>query len=296
MPKTIEVCIAGAGPAGIAAAIQLKRYGISPVLLEKDTVGGLLINANLVENYPGFPGGLTGKQLVRKFRKHLEVSGIEVIKETLLGIDFEGGNFSLRTDQNNYSSRLVVLATGTKPKKIRLAGLDQVLGKYAFHEVYPIMKVKNKRIAIIGAGDAAFDYALNLGRHNEVSINNRGRKFSCLPLLYERTQISPNIKYRTNYNLTELSVKNEELGLKWESGGGKSEEVVHFLLIAVGRVPGMGYLDSLEESQLSELRSKGLLYMIGDLANGRFRQASIAAGEGIKTAMLVYEKLKEFGE
>ena len=89
-----HVTIIGAGPAGIATALQLKRYGITPIILEKNTIGGLLRNAHLVENYPGFPKGISGVNLVRLFRKHLERAAITIFPEEVINLDIEDGNLS----------------------------------------------------------------------------------------------------------------------------------------------------------------------------------------------------------
>ncbi|MDP3185374.1 MAG: NAD(P)/FAD-dependent oxidoreductase, partial [Anaerolineales bacterium] len=180
MNKT-ETLIIGAGPAGIATAIQLKRFGLPPILLEKDRVGGLLRNANLVENYPGFPNGIPGPKLIALFEKQTRRVGAEVTFDEVTRLDYDGEVFLVDTTRNTFSAKYVIVATGTKPKPLPIKIPAQVEGK-VFSEVWPLAGVKNKRILVVGAGDAAFDYALNLAsRENTVTILNRSHETVCLP-------------------------------------------------------------------------------------------------------------------
>ena len=149
--------IIGAGPAGLSTAIQLKRYDIEPTLLEKEEIGGLLRNANLVENYPGFPSGVPGPELVKLFKKQLENAQIKVYFEKVLELDYKNGLFSIKTNQKKITCRIVVIASGTKPRKLSNLDLPTEIENHIFYEIYPLTQVTNKKIAIIGAGDAAFD-------------------------------------------------------------------------------------------------------------------------------------------
>ncbi|MCP5108408.1 MAG: NAD(P)/FAD-dependent oxidoreductase, partial [bacterium] len=112
-----DVAIIGAGPAGIAAAVQLKRYGIKCLLFEKDRPGGLLKNAHRVENYPGFPRGITGPQLAELLREHLEVFRITPVIEAVEGLEYwETENcYLITTGESVYQAKIVVSACGTAP-------------------------------------------------------------------------------------------------------------------------------------------------------------------------------------
>jgi thioredoxin reductase len=115
-----DVIVIGAGPAGIAAAIQLRRQGIDPVVFEKDAIGGLLRNANLVENYPGFPGGITGIDLVALLKKQLTEYSVRVITEDVTNLDYDGEFFVAKTANQGYHSRIMLIALQPEPSPNRL--------------------------------------------------------------------------------------------------------------------------------------------------------------------------------
>lgn len=287
--KVEDVTIVGAGPAGIAAAIQLKRWGIEPLLLEADHVGGLLVNANLVENYPGFPDGISGIDLVELFKSQLARVDVVARYEEVLEIDHDE-NFKLRTSKREFESKFAVIASGTQPSTFDSVSIPkEVIGK-VFYEVYPIIGVEGKIIAIIGAGDAAFDYAMNLSRKNEVTILNRGSKRKCLPLLWERTQKSAHISYNENTALYAIADNGNRLVLKCKIPPGDWELVTDYVIFAIGRKPRMGFLSKRLTELASELKKEGTLFFVGDVANDIYRQTTIAVGDGVRAAMKICEK------
>lgn len=292
--KVEEVIIIGAGPAGLASAIQLRRYGIHPLLLERGEVGGLLRNANLVENYPGFPRGISGARLVKLFTRQASNVGVVVTQAEVTSIAYDQGLFQVRTSQGSYLSRLAVIATGTKP--LRIAGLfiPEELQDRVFYEVHELLKVEGKCVVIIGGGDAAFDYALNLAKKNHVTILNRGEKPKCLPLLWERARGVDSIAYQ-DQTLVQKIRKCPTSGMLVDCQTQACELQFHadYLLIAIGREANMDCLSADFIQQTPMLEKQGILYIIGDVKNGIFRQTSIAVGEGILTAMKVYRYLKE---
>jgi len=289
-----DVIIIGAGPAGLAAAIQLKRYGIQPLLFERGQVGGLLRNANLVENYPGFPGGIPGARLVKLFARQASNVGVVVTHAEVTSIAYDQGLFLVETSQGSYLSRLAVIATGTKPLRIADLSIPVELQGRVFYEVHELLKIEGKCVAIIGGGDAAFDYALNLGKNNQVIILNRGERPKCLPLLWERAHMVDSIAYH-KHTFVQKITKDLSPGMLMDCQTQAGELQFHadYLIIAIGREANMDCLSDPFRLQTSMLEKQGLLYIIGDVRNGIFRQASIAVGEGVLTAMKVYRYLKE---
>lgn len=280
-----EVVIVGAGPAGMAAAIQLQRYGIPFALLEKERVGGLLWNANLVENYPGFPAGVSGPKLVRLIEKQASRIGVRVLQEPVLRVatlDNKKHTYIINTDKNNYNTNHIIIASGTKPRPAPIP-IPAGCSERVHSDVWPLLKESGKHIVIVGAGDAAFDYALNLTKNrNSVTILNRGRDVKCLGLLWERARANPAIAYRAECPVSGVEAGGMAGRLRVRCEAGESLEA-DALLFAVGRVPQVDFLSD----ELLACSHPGL-HFVGDVKNGLYRQAAIAAGDGLRAAMEIY--------
>jgi thioredoxin reductase len=289
-----EVAIIGAGPAGLAAAIQLRRYGLDFILLERDEAGGLLRNANLVENYPGFPQGIPGPALVERLRYHMQLAGVQAVQAEVTGLAYQEGVFELNTQMGEVYAQVLVVASGTKPRRFTEFEIPESLRGEIFYEVHTLTHLTGQNIVIVGAGDAAFDYALNLARQNQVTILNRGDCISCLPLLWDRVRQTPNIAYHSDTHLLGLEVgRSGELRLKCDTPNGNVRLEADFLIGAMGREPQRDYISPEFETISKELTMQGLLYWVGDVQNDRYRQTSIAVGDGVKAAMQIYQNLKE---
>ncbi len=287
-----NVVVIGAGPAGIATAIQLKRHNIEPVLFEQNDVGGLLRNANLVENYPGFPEGITGSALAGLFKQQLRNTNVPVINEKVLELEFREETFLTKTERRTVQSPIVVIATGTVPKTTSHVIPENIKSRILC-EVYPILGSRNKKIAIIGAGDAAFDYALSLSAENEVLILNRGVGTKCLPLLRERCEAIKNIACMENINVQEI--KENGSGILLECTRNNSERAritADYVIFAVGRNPCLNFLGPMLQQDSERLQQEKKLYFVGDVKNGLFRQTAISVGDGVKAAMEIAKTME----
>ncbi len=290
--KSTPVAIIGGGPAGIATAIQLTRYDITPLVFEKERLGGLLRNANLVKNYPGFPTGIPGPDLVELFLSQLRESETYPILEEVVRIEMSADGFHLRTTGNEYRAWCVVIASGTRPKPWDGPPIPPELTERVQSEVYPLRLLRNRHIVIIGAGDAAFEYALNLARDNDVTILNRGSRVRCLPVLERRASGEPRISYHAETSPSEItSTEGERLLVQCAARGGVRTFEADHLLLAIGREPDLAFADP--ELLTGGDRLKDRLHLIGDVINGRYRQTAIAVGDGIQTAMGIALKMDE---
>lgn len=292
MIKKPEIAILGAGPAGLTAALQLRRQGYNPLLLEKEQTGGLLLNANLVENYPGFPGGISGPELMEKFLQQAAWTGVVITPGDVCLVKYTRDKFQIETCRETYSADIVLTATGTEPKPFHDPHLSPGVEKSVYAEVFPLLKESGKRMGIIGAGDAALDYALNLAKKNEVVILNRGRQIKGLPLLWSRVQAEDKIRYYADHQVIDVKrLEDERLEICTLADQEMKNFSVDYLLTAIGRQPALSYFDEDMENQAKSLVEKGKLYFIGDVKNDRYRQTAIAVGDGLLAAMDIGTRL-----
>jgi thioredoxin reductase len=148
------------------------------------------------------------------------------------------------------------------------------------------------KIAIVGAGDTAFDYALSLAKRNEIFLLNRAEKPKCLPLLFKRAIKTEKIFYFKNTCIKEISAQKNKINLKLKTNNSERNLFVDFLLFAIGREPCLDFLSESILSSKNKLEEKGKLFLIGDVKNKRFRQLAIAAGDGIEAAMKINNILR----
>jgi thioredoxin reductase len=292
--QSAEVAIVGCGPAGIAAAIQLKRMDIDLLVFERHRIGGLLANANLVENYPGYPAGIPGAELVHLMEKHLKAHAAEVIFHEASKLRHSGEGFTIAAGGEVFKAAITVLATGTKATSPDGVRIEAAARPMVLHEIVPIAGACDEEIVIVGAGDAAFDYAINLGRRNRVTILNRTDHVRCLGILRERADVLQSIAYLPKTVIVGVTrASQNRLSIECRSAGKDIVLEAHHLVFAIGRKPELGLLSGpLLESQV-RLCEEGLLYLIGDVTRGQMRQTAIAVGDGVRAAIEISDKLRK---
>lgn len=298
-----SVAIIGAGPAGMAAAIQLKRYGIDALLFEPDAhgaSGSLLCNAWRVENYLGFSPGIAGIDLLQVFYEQLRDNNISPLEERVILLDYlpQEKRFTITTDAANiYYAEKVIVASGTVARQHPvIAALSATLPPEKInYEIFPLLplarRAGSKRFAIVGAGDAAFDYALNLLTHdadNAVAIFNHTAEIKALPLLQKLAFSYSRFSYFSRVKLVNVaSFLPGSLALFFEDdqlSQSISFECDH-LIAAIGRTPRKNfYSDNLCQCEATLVKS-GLLKLIGDVQGDVCRQTALAVADGIRAAM-----------
>lgn len=297
MDKETPVIILGAGPAGIAAAVYLKRAGLNPMIMEKQQPGGLLRHAFLVENYPGFPQGISGANLANQFVQHLIKLGLSITKTEVNRLEHRNNAFIIHTPKGDFVSSAVIIASGTKPKKLSIPGAAPLEEKRLFYEPSKIPSRTKKRISVIGGGDIAFDYSLTLlEKGHMVTILSRSEPV-CLPLLKRQVQ-EKGASIQVGCVVQKIQLDRKGLLLQCRQQDQRTERSADYLLIACGREPSLSFLTPrlmrhyTKSRQLPQTSLPGL-YFAGDVVRGTYRQTGIAVGDGMYAAMMAQRYLKE---
>ncbi len=299
IPSTFDAGVIGAGPAGIAAAVQLARHGVRAVVFERRSTGGLLRTAWRLENFPGFPGGISGPALAALLDEQLRASGAELVREEVSSLDREREFLMIRSGGRGVRCRAAIVASGTRPREVTDPDIPADARDRVFREVDELRGVRGAHIAVIGGGDAAFDYAMSLSEENDVTILVRGSSTSCLPILATRARSRRRVTVRMLTRISAVAkASGGRLRLTSLSEGGDGERVpadidADYLILAVGRAPDDGFLSEELRREAPALEERGELLFAGDVVNGIFRQASIAAGQGTHAAMKVAAMLRE---
>lgn len=293
-PKEYPVILIGAGPACIAAAIQLKRSDISFLMIGKDP-GGLIANANLIENLLGFPKGISGSKFVDLILTQLKAHSITILEEVVQSVKFEEEIYSIKTEKNNFSCKRLIIGTGTIPRKLKVLGESLLFEQgHLFYEIKNTTHISQpEKWVIIGNGDAAYDYALNLAsRSHHVMILQRGDDSKALPLLISRVQNNTHIQVRSNALVSNMGLKSSKIFIDVTEGSRKSQIYADRVLVAIGRNPNANLLSNFLSSKIDDLILQGSLFLVGDVKNNSFRQVSIAMGDGLWAAMTILGNFK----
>jgi thioredoxin reductase (NADPH) len=273
-----DCIVIGAGPAGIAASIQLKRADLDVLVFEKSDIGGLLLNAQKIENYLGYVS-ISGNDLVKRFEEQLRTFRIPLIQKEVISLQKKKNIFTITVGKTHYQSRNVVIATGTVPKKIGIPGEQELFhSKKIFYAIRDLPKLRSpKTIVIIGGGDVGFDYALNIEEQGHRPIIITKNSVRCLPLLHKRVR---NKKIPIITNCRPLCIEQD--GTQVTIFCEKKNYSADYVLVAAGRTP---------QFPTGATNKMGGLYFVGDVHDKHYRQVHIATGDALRTAMNIIQSL-----
>jgi len=293
------VSVVGAGPAGLSASIQLSRFGISHFIFEKSIPGGLLRNGNLISNYTGVFPPVTGARLAEMMTEHYTNFSRGIIYSLVNNavFDVDKGKFVVTAGGSEYFSDFIIAASGTRPVKPEIIKtVPDDLMKYIDFCVAGLKEVEKAQILIVGAGDSAFDYALSLSALNHVEIINRSERIKALHNLRKAVLCRKSIKYRNRTELGEIKAGNKKaLNVRLIKPGEDLWQEFDRIIFAIGREPEDAYLEELKKSERDSLIRKGRLFLSGDINKARYRQALIAAGDGLESAMKINDLIEGYG-
>lgn len=299
---TYDVAIIGGGPGGLTAAIYTCRANRKTVLLEMGAPGGQAATTDVIENYPGFPEGIDGPELMMKFYEQARRFGCEFITAQATGLQDKGMKKIVSTTRGEVEATAVVVATGARSRELGVRGEKELRGKgVSYCATCDGFFFKNKKVAVIGGGDAAVKEAIYLARiAREVVIIHRREELRAAKVLGERAMNTPNIEIMWNTVVDEMTGENRLQGLRvhnvktQESSDLAADGVflyvgiqpnTDFLDVSVRRTP-QGYLITNEKYETSV---KGV-FAVGDCREKGSRQVATAVGDGAA----VLEGLEEY--
>ena len=303
-PDSIEnVIIVGSGPAGYTAALYTSRANLHPLVIEGFLWGGLLQQTTDVENYPGFPEGIEGPELMQKFRDQAERFGTRFITDQATKVqlsDEVGGVHTVWVGTDEYRARTVVLAMGAEHKKLAVPGEEELGGRgVSYCATCDAAFFKQKPTMIVGGGDSAMEEAIFLSKFaSKVVIVHRRAEFRASKIMLERARSIDNIEWLTPFTVDEF-VAGEQGGLalarlRNTEDGSRQELEISGAFIAIGHEPQShlvaGQLDLddegyvITEGRSTRTRRPGV-FGAGDLVDHTYRQAVTAAGSGTQAAL-----------
>ncbi|MGA8710196.1 MAG: thioredoxin-disulfide reductase [Thermoplasmata archaeon] len=296
--REVKVAIVGSGPAGLTAALYAARAELKPLVISGVSAGGQLLITTDVENYPGFPEGIQGPELVDRMRRQAARFGAEFVDDNVTRVDFARHPFVLETGtMGTVLAEAVIVATGANARWLDLPSEN----RYKGHGVSACATCdgfffKGKELAVVGGGDTAMEEALfltNFATH--VTIVHRRDKFRASSIMLERARTHPKISFLLDSAVEEVLGREtvEGLRVKHLKTGAITELKVGGLFVAIGHVPATevfrGALDLdaegyLKVREVTRTSVEGV-FAAGDVHDRRYRQAVSAAGSGCMAAI-----------
>ena len=302
--KIWDVVIIGSGPAGLTAAIYTSRARLDTLVIAGYSWGGQLMTATLVENFPGFPDGIRGPELMDRIRRQAERFGAKLVYRDVTSVDFRVTPYLIYVDDLVIRARTVIIATGARYRRLGLKSEEKLMGRgVSYCAVCDGYFFRDKRVAVIGGGDVALMDALFLATlAREVYIIHRRDKFRAEMYLQERVRENPKIKTMMGYIVRDIIGEDRVEGLILLNL--KSNEEVKFecdgVFIAVGHEPASElFKDQLELTESGHIRVSDFVktnipgvFAAGDVVDPKYRQAITAAAMGAMAAMEVESYLR----
>ena len=293
-----RVLIVGSGPAGYTAAIYAARAELSPQVVAGLAFGGQLMLTTDVENYPGFPDGVTGPELMELFQKQAERFGSEVLFEDATRVELRERPFRVETDSRNFTADCVILATGASAKWLGLPSEERLQNRgVSACATCDGALYRDKAMAVVGGGDTALEEALFLTRFaTRVSVIHRRDRLRASKIMQERALAHDKIDFVWNRVVVEVLGENFVTGVVVEDleGGERSTLPVEALFVAIGHEPNTQlFADQIEVEETGYIRveagsprtSVEGVFACGDAMDPHYRQAVTAAGSGCMAAI-----------
>ncbi|MEW5723268.1 MAG: thioredoxin-disulfide reductase [Thermodesulfobacteriota bacterium] len=306
MEEILDLVIIGGGPAGLTAGLYAARARLKARMIEKLSPGGQILTTDWVDNYPGFPEGVSGFELVDRMRRQAERFGLEVASKEVTALAREGELFRVGLAGGSVSARTVILATGSQPVKLGIPGEIQLIGKgVSYCATCDGPFYREAVVAVVGGGDTAVEEALYLTRFAaKVHLFHRRDQLRATGILREKVKASPKIEIHWSSVLT--AIEADDRGLvgaviyKDLKTGNETRLPLEGVFMFVGQKPMTGFLNGFVEmdengfivTDAEMATSQPGVWAAGDVRAKLLRQISTAVGDGA-TAAFAAEKYLE---
>ena len=299
-----EVIIIGGGPAGLTAGLYTSRAGLKSLLIERGIFGGQIVNARQVDNYPGFPEGISGFELASLMHEQAIKYGLETINATVTAIK-SGGNYSIITNDGNFEAEAVIIAAGSEYRKLEVPGEEELLGRgVSYCATCDGFLFRDLDVAVVGGGDTAITDALELSEHaSKVYIIHRRDQLRAGQVLQQQALARPKLEPIWDSVVEEVIGDNKVSGLSLRNV--KTGEITKLELagvfVAIGFKPNsQSFADIVELDKNGLIQTDELMatsapgiFAVGDIRKNSPRQVAGAVGDGATAAISAFKYIRE---
>lgn len=303
MDNNFDIIIIGGGPAGLTAGIYAGRATLKTVILEKGLPGGQIAQTDEVENYPGFPEGITGAELSEKMVQQVKKFGVDILMEEVQSVEKTKDGFSVQGYDKTYNGKIIILATGANPKVLGVPGEEKFYGRgVSTCATCDGFFYRGKGVVIVGGGDAAVEEGLFLTKFaSKVTLVHRRDSLRANKTAQERAFAHPKMNFIWDTSVEEVLGDETVTGVKLKNlkTGEESEMTTDGVFVFIGHVPNTGFLNG-----IVELRPDGYVQVreeiytnvdgflaAGDVSDYFYRQLTTSVGAGTRAAMVAEKML-----
>lgn len=291
-----DVIIIGSGPAGLTAAIYTTRANLKTLVLAGIKWGGQLQLTSLVENFPGFPEGIQGPDLMTNMRKQAEHHGAEIVDIEFTSGDFTNRPFKIQAGDKTYEAKSVILASGADARWLGVPGEEEKIGRgVSSCATCDAAFFRNKNVIVVGGGDSAMEEAHVLSKvAAKVHLIHRSDSFRASQIMQDRVKQTPNIEIHYNSQITEVlgEFKVEKVKILNNKTNETSEMPIDGVFVAIGHIPNTKAFQGIELDEQGYIKvhdhfhtNVDGVFVAGDVHDRQYRQAVTASGFGAAAAL-----------